>query len=78
MTVSIETVCPEGTKDQSVPYHNREALGKYLFVSHSKHNMKSTQQFDPGLGDIRECKSRFVASLAYIILYGGYFRNIDM
>ena len=41
-------------------------------------NQKYPQQFDPGYGVARQCKSDYVASLVFIIHYGHCGRNVDM
>ena len=73
----MENVRHEGTGYQSVTSPSGEALGINVHVRRSKRIIKYPQRYNPGVGDDREWKNDNVASIVYMIKYGGLNRNID-
>ena len=67
ISVSTNTVCPEGTEDQYVTSPSGEALGRNVNVRRSERIRNSPQRYNPGFVAAREWKNDNVASIDYII-----------
>ena len=75
--VSIDNVCPEGTKDQYVTSLNEEALGRNFNVRRYERIRNSPQRYNPLFGATRDFNNDAVASIVYMIQDRDLNRNVD-
>ena len=73
----MDTMRPEGTKDQSVTSTSGEALGRNVHVRNSGRIRKFPHLYNSGFGSARDCKNDDVASIVCMIQDGGFISNVD-
>ena len=72
----MDNICSEGTHDQYMKSPSGEVLGRDFHMRNSECEIKITQRFLNWAAI--KWQIGFVASLVYMIRYGGHHRNIDM